>query len=128
MSCIGRKLTESEFEEYLKTYQSTDASGVGNEEGLTLTGFKHFFIQEFRSAITLHSGTTHAGGYAQAEELMYMWLENLGYDKQLYSIRSRLFNLVFHSDEEIEIDVRDAVGTDLDSRVNLLVMEKFGQE
>ena len=39
--------------------------------------------------------------YARAEEIIFLWLENLGYDRQLYSIRSRLFNITFHSDKDI---------------------------
>jgi hypothetical protein len=44
----------------------------------------------------------------------------LGYDRDLHSIRSRLFTITFHSkaiEEEsgvMEVKIRDAVGTDLD--------------
>ena len=59
---------------------------------------------------------------------MFEWLSNLGYDQDLYSIRSRCFILTFHSSVDLSVAVRDAVQTDLDMRTNLLVMDKFGQE
>jgi hypothetical protein len=34
--------------------------------------------------------------------------------------------LSIHSDKFIQLDVRDATQTDLDTRVNLLIIDKFG--
>ena len=65
---------------------------------------------------------------AQAETIMFQWLENLGYDRDLYSVRSRTFVLSVHSEKDVEVNVRDAVQTDIDQRTTLLVIEKFGQE
>ena len=59
---------------------------------------------------------------------MYDWLYNLGFDNQLFPVRSRLFTLTIHSSELLECKVKDAVQTDLDQRASLLVVEKFGQE
>ena len=36
--------------------------------------------------------------------------------------------LSLHSDNFVQLDVRDATQTDLDTRVNLLIIDKFGQE
>ena len=55
-------------------------------------------------------------------------MENLGYDHLLFPLRSRLFTLTFHSTSELDVVVRDAVQSHLDSRTNHLVLEKFGQE
>ncbi|KAL4493565.1 hypothetical protein ABPG72_004058 [Tetrahymena utriculariae] len=41
---------------------------------------------------------------------------NIGYDKSLYSIRSRCFIISLHSDVPLEVIVRDAIETDLDQR------------
>ena len=60
--------------------------------------------------------------------MIWQWLENLGYDRDLFSIRSRCFILTCHSAIEVSVTVRDAVQTDLDARTNLLVIDKFGQE
>ena len=65
---------------------------------------------------------------SQAETIMFQWLENLGYDRDLYSVRSRTFVLSVHSEKDVEVNVRDAVQTDIDQRTTLLVIEKFGQE
>jgi hypothetical protein len=43
------------------------------------------------------------------EDPMWQWLENLGYDRDLYSVRSRSFMLTFHSLPELSITVRDAI-------------------
>jgi hypothetical protein len=51
---------------------------------------------------------------AQAETIMFQWLENLGYDRDLYSVRSRTFVLSVHSEKDVEVNVRDAVQTDID--------------
>ena len=53
-------------------------------------------------------------------------LENLGYDRDLCSVRSRCFVLTLHSSSEVAVTVRDAVQTDLDTRTNLLIIEKYG--
>jgi len=52
----------------------------------------------------------------------------LGYDKDLYSLRSRCFMMTFHSASELTTTVRDAIQTDLDMRTNLLILDKFGQD
>ena len=60
------------------------------------------------------------------EEPMFQWLEALGYDQDLYSIKSRCFMLTFHSNVDLSVSVRDAIQTDLDTRTNLLTVDRFG--
>ena len=121
--CIGRDLSYQDFiREYLEKYQSTDKGGLGGEEGLTLNGFKDFFLDELNKLIELTNDES------QSEVIIFKWLEALGYDQDLYPVRSRLFVLSLHSDNQVNVDVRDAVQTDLDLRTNLLVIDKFGQE
>ena len=61
---------------------------------------------------------------------MWIWLEKLGYDRDLYSLRSRLFSINFHSrileigGGSVEVRVRDAVPTDIDNRTNEMILEK----
>jgi len=57
---------------------------------------------------------------------MFKWLDKLGYDQDLYSIKSRCFMLTFHSTVDLSVSVRDAIQTDLDTRTNLLVVDRFG--
>lgn len=105
--CINRSLTEIEYKQkVLKRYCST-------ENGLSLKGFKDFFIENIKSL---------------GEEAIWGWLENLGYDRELYSVRSRCFILTFHSETEISVTVRDAIQTDLDARTNVQFIEKYGKE
>lgn len=51
---------------------------------------------------------------------MWKWFDKLGYDKDLYSIRSRTFLITIHSSVEIAVTVRDAISTDLDNRGHIL--------
>ena len=112
--CIGRSnLTEKEFlNDILPKFHSTS-------RGLTSQGFKEFFKQQIQEVKAQYSGS---------EDQIWQWLENLGYDRDLYSIRSRCFILTLHSTIEVAVTVRDAVQTDLDNRTNLLIIDKFGQE
>lgn len=59
---------------------------------------------------------------------MRSWLENLGYDQDLYPLRSRCFMLTFHSDNPIAVSVRDALNTDLNYKVNKIILKSFGEE
>ncbi|OMJ87011.1 hypothetical protein SteCoe_11338 [Stentor coeruleus] len=105
--CINRSLTEIEYKQkVLKRYCST-------ENGLSLKGFKDFFVDNIKSL---------------GEEAIWGWLDSLGYDRELYSVRSRCFILTFHSETEISITVRDAIQTDLDARTNVQFIEKYGKE
>ena len=65
--------------------------------------------------------------------MIWQWFSKLGYDSNLYSIRSRSFNLTFHSKaitgtETMEIKIRDAIGTDIDNVANKLVVQNYGKE
>jgi hypothetical protein len=60
-------------------------------------------------------------------------LEKLGYDRDLYSLRSRRFNITFHSkslegNEAVKIRVRDAIGTDIDKSVSRMILKEFGKD
>ena len=105
--CLNRHLSEEEFKtEILPKYCSS-------LRGITERGLEDFFVDSI-----LESG----------EEIVWEWLENLGYDKDLYSIRSRCFMLTMHSDNEVTVNVKDAIQTDLDNKTNALIIERYGQE
>ena len=64
-------------------------------------------------------------------------MDKLGYDRDLYSVKSRLFNITFHSKslapageeaKKMEVKIRDAVNTDVDNIVNRLILEQFGKD
>lgn len=43
-------------------------------------------------------------------------LERLGYDENLYSLKSKLFIVSIHSETALELGFRDAVGTAMNER------------
>jgi len=108
-------MTVRNVKEFKETILSKYCS---NEEGITLRGFKEWWRQELLS---------------NGEPVIWDHIEKLGYDHDLFSTRSRLFNLVFHSrclegDDPIEVRIRDAIGTDIDNRTNELIISQFGHQ
>jgi calpain-15 len=83
------------------------------DKGITEKGFINFFEDYYLK---------------EGEKNMRSWLENLGYDSELYPLRSRCFMLTFHSDNPIAVSVRDALNTDLNSKVNKIILKSFGEE
>ena len=101
-------ISENEFEEkILNVYQS-------HEGGLTEKGFIDFFEDNFKSE--------------DGEQKVRNWLKLLGYDSELYPIRSRNFMITFHSDSPINVNVRDAINTDLNSKVDKIILKSLGEE
>jgi hypothetical protein len=85
---------------------------------LTLKGFTEWFLSQAR---------------LEGEDVIFAWLDKLGYDSDLYSVRSRLFTITFHSKplegtEKVEVKIRDAVGTDIDNTTNRLILESYGKD
>lgn len=109
---IGKPLTEIQYnDEVAKKYQSLE----GN---LTLKGFTEWFLSQAR---------------AEGEDVIFAWLDKLGYDKDLHSVRSRLFTITIHSKplegtDKVEVKIRDAIGTDVDNTTNRLILEQYGKD
>ncbi|CAD8179009.1 unnamed protein product [Paramecium pentaurelia] len=95
--CLEKQLDPEYFKQMLTKYTST-------EKGITFTGFVEFFIDQIKQL---------------GIETIYRWLEKLGYDKNLNSIKSRCFIFTAHSSIEISVTVRDAINTDLNNRVHV---------
>ena len=55
---------------------------------------------------------------------MRSWLQNLGYDEHFFNQESRAFILTFHTADQIEVTLKDAVRTDLDSWANAAICLK----
>ena len=73
--CLNKSISEEEFrKEILKNY-------AASAKGVSQMGFINFWQDKVRQL---------------GEEAIYGWLENLGYDRSLYSIRSRCFLLNIH--------------------------------
>ena len=91
---------------YLKKYSSY-------EGGITEKGFIQLFKETYIN---------------EGEEKIRKWLFNLGYDNDLYPLRSRNFMLTFHSNNQIIINVRDNLGTDLNSKINQITFKNNSKE
>jgi len=61
--------------------------------------------------------------------VIFDWLDKLGYDRDLFSVRSRLFNITFHSrtsgggEGQMEVKIRDAINTDIDNIATKLILQ-----
>ena len=104
---VGKKITEPEYQSQLLTKYNSF------ESALTLKGFSDWFIDQTKQ---------------EGDDVIFTWLEKLGYDRELYSVKSRLFTVTLHSrnvgqsDTKMEVKIRDAIGTDVDNIVNKLVL------
>lgn len=112
--CIGKPIkTEQEFkDQILNVYNSEEG------KGLTLSGFKDFWRKSILS---------------DGESMIWSWLEKLGYDRDLYSVRSRVFTLTVHSrcldgEAPVELRIRDAIGTDIDEKTNQMIIKQYGKK
>lgn len=107
--CIKRETIDEKYfkEEILGHYQS-------HEEAITEKGFIKIFEDTFFNE--------------DGEKTIRQWLNNLGYDNDLYPLRSRCFMLTFHSDCPISVTVRDALTTDLNNKVNKIILKSMGEE
>lgn len=73
--CLNKSISEDDFrKDILKNYASST-------KGISQMGFLQFWLDKTKQL---------------GEETMYGWLENLGYDRSLHSIRSRSFLLNIH--------------------------------
>ena len=106
-STMKEQLDENNFNNiYLKKYSSY-------EGGITEKGFIQLFKETYIN---------------EGEEKIRKWLFNLGYDNDLYPLRSRNFMLTFHSNNQIIINVRDNLGTDLNSKINQITFKNNSKE
>lgn len=55
-------------------------------------------------------------------------MQNLGYDEDLYPLRSRNFVLSIHSDNPVKVEPKDCLNNDLNYQVNNLILKIFGKE
>jgi len=109
---IGLKMTEPEFK------SGVLARYCSSEGGITLRGFKNWFRDQVGKI---------------GQDAAYEWLAKLGYDKQLYSLKSRCFTVTFHSksveegEGEMEVKIRDAIKTDIDNHATSLILKEHGK-
>ena len=110
LECVKKEteaFTENEFNIILEQYQSYNGS-------ITEQGFIEFWKNTYVSE----------GGDVQVKN----WLKNLGYDEDLYPLQSRNFMLTFHSDIPISVCARDNLCTDLNKKIDKLVIKNMGEK
>ena len=96
-----------------KDFYSLKSCHCSGENGLTQEGL----ISYFKETIV-----------KKTEEKIWEWLLALGYDKDLYSIKSRIFILAVHSTAKLKLTVKDAVQSNLDKLTTLQLLEKYGKK
>lgn len=107
---IGKSLTQSEYQNIIKTYKDNSFS-VDSHHGIS----KEWFVGVFFSLIEkMKPNEVHA------------ILEKLGYKKNLFSNRTRLFTLSLHSDIFLNVTVKDALVDNVDFEVLKILLNKFG--
>jgi len=108
LECIRTEsFNENDFEEIINKYQSFNKCIT-----------EHGFIEFWKEAYLAEGG----------EEKVKNWLKLLGYDDELYPLRSRCFMLTFHMDIPVNISARDAINTNLNKKIDTLIIKSFGEK
>ena len=63
----------------------------------------------------------------KGEPVIREWLKNLEYTEDLYCNKSRCFNLVIHSKKPIVLSARDSFNSEINSKVNNILLKNFGE-
>ena len=107
LEIVDRSMTRSEFAERIATRFS------GQPSGLTLTGFKKYLTHVIQN---------------DGEAVMWDWLNRLGYDQDLYSLKSRVIVVTWHSEAPINVSTQDALNTGIDQKVNRMLLDIMMRE
>lgn len=107
---LEKELTQPEYNKIVTEYGRRNAQG--EFEGIAEKGFLDLFSYIIR---------TNGKLYVQKALL------NLGYTKNLFSYRTRLFRLTFHSDNLINVNTKDALKENIDFVANKLLVRKYGK-
>ena len=110
LECVktdNNTFNENDFKEIINKYQSYNNC-------ITENGF----IEYWKDSYLCEGG----------DEEIKKWFKFLGYDEDLYPLKSRCFMLTFHSDIPINVSARDAISTDLNKKINKLIIKSFGEK
>ena len=80
--------------------------------GITEKGFIDFFKDTYLSR--------------NGKEEIYNWLNKLGYDRDLYPLKSRCFMISFHSETPIKVSVFNTLNTYLYNKIERLILKANG--
>lgn len=107
---LEKELTQQEYNKLVSEYGRKNING--EYEGIAEKGFLDLFSYIIR---------TNGKLYVQKALL------NLGYTKNLFSYRTRVFRLTFHSDNLINVNTKDALKENIDFVANKLLIRKHGK-
>lgn len=126
---ITGTLDHKEFSDFLKVIGEPSINEIqymdqvlakcnSTTSGMTALGFKEWWINQLEM---------------NGPEKIWKYIEKLGYDRDLYALRSRLFNISFHSKSlegtaQVEVKIRNAVGTDIDNIASQLILKTLGKD
>ena len=108
LECVKNDVTnfdENEFKNILEQFQSYNGC-------ITENGFIDFWKKKLISG----------------DDEIKNWFKALGYDDDLYPLKSRCFMLTFHSDIPISVSARDALSTDLNKKIDKLIIKNMGEK
>ena len=123
---LNKYLSFKEFKQFLECVK-TDCENFNQNEFKEITNK----FQSYNNCITENGFVEfwkdtylREGG----EEEIKKWFKFLGYDEDLYPLKSRCFMLTFHSDIPINVSARDAISTDLNKKIDKLIIKSFGEK
>ena len=123
---LNKYLSFKEFKQFLECVK-TDSENFNQNEFKEITNkyqsynnciTENGFIEFWKDTYLLEGG----------EEEIKKWFKFLGYDEDLYPLRSRCFMLTFHSDIPINVSARDAISTDLNKKIDKLIIKSYGEK
>lgn len=109
-SKFGKQLTEDDFNVLLSVYAKKNLD-MESPRGFPEHEFLVHFFDTFET-------------FEQAEGVFAAF----GFDKNLFSFRSRVFGLTVHSEAAVELTARDALGTNVDHMNTKLLIKLFGSD
>lgn len=109
-SKFGKQLTEEDFKVLLSVYAKKNLD-IQNPLGFPEHEFLVHFFDTFET-------------FDQAQSVFTAF----GFDKNLFSFRSRVFGLTVHSDIPIELTAKDALSANIDHLNTKLMIKLFGNE
>ena len=108
---LEKDLSEMDYAQIVEKFGKRDVR-TGKLEGLSETGFVNLFFY-----VIENKGRDYAARV----------FKNLGYSESLFSYRSRVFMLTIHSEEPVNLTIKEALKENIDFVANKLLIRKFGK-
>jgi len=108
---LEKELNELDYAQIVEKFGKRDVR-TGKLEGLSETGFINLFFY-----VIENKGRDYAAKI----------FKNLGYNESLFSYRSRVFMLTIHSEEPVNLTIKEALKENIDFVANKLLIRKFGK-